>query len=90
MESAADHQEEDDVVDYLDQLSTKLDWSRSVVWAVGDQIDRLKIPSQIAGHISGEIGLVYAQLAEAQELIERLSARAPHLRWPRDEQPAAH
>ena len=63
--------------DLLDQVAAKLEHIRSVAWSVADQVDRLGASEDIRDIVSGEVGLIYAQLIEAQQLVDQLSVDSP-------------
>ena len=64
--------------DLLDRLCSKLEHIRSVTWSVADQVDRLCDQSDVKDVVSGEVGLIYAQLLETQSILEQLNAEVVH------------
>jgi dihydroxyacetone kinase len=63
-----------DAIDLLDSMSVKLEQARSVTWAVSEQIERSMSNHSLGHNICGEMGTVYTQLVEVQDLVEQLFA----------------
>ncbi|MDB5969237.1 MAG: hypothetical protein JWQ90_1687 [Hydrocarboniphaga sp.] len=70
-----DAPESADAIDLLDGLASRLEQARSVAWAMSEQIERSVSQDPMRRTMCGEMGMVYSQLIESQELVERLFAK---------------
>lgn len=71
------HSQDSRPIDLLDAVASKLEHIRTVTWAVADQVDRLSERTEVTEVVSGEVGLIYNQLIEAQQLIDQLTGSMP-------------